>query len=243
MAATGKKSDDKGGKSWGYARPAPSQQSRIKPGVRRAQRKTGSNIGAPKPNGRPPTPLRNKITPAHRCHRVANRFEVCLRSVSTLPENAGDRLQVTEQTVASDEFAEVAHDERRPTIRRAHSRNSIHTQPIAPPAAFPGNSPNVIHSPTGRRATNVHRLRVWKAKTTIPNPLQKATWEKRRRGFHNNPRPTAQHVAARGTECFSTTSNSSPSTKTPDAPRTLGNQFQVPISPHRTRLICHLLSN
>ena len=32
-------------------------------------------------------------------------------------------------------------------------------------------------------------------------------------------------------------------TRTPDAPRTLGNQFQVPISPHRTRLICHLLPN
>ena len=243
MAATNKKSGAKRRKSSASVGIVPSHQYRTKPGVRRAQRKTGSNIGALKPNGRPPTPLHNKISPAHRCHRGANRFEACLRSVSTLAENGGDRLQVREQTIASDEFAEVAHDERRPTIRRTHSRNSIHTQPVTPPAAFPGNSPNVIHSPTGRRATNVHRIRVWKAKTTIPNPLQKATWEKRRHGLHNNPRPTAQHVAARGTECFSTTSNSSPRTKTPDAPKTLGNYSQVPIRAHRTRLICHLLPN
>ena len=57
-----------------YARLAPSQQSRAGPGVRRAPQNTRSTIRTLKADGKSPGSLRNKISPARRCHRVVARI-------------------------------------------------------------------------------------------------------------------------------------------------------------------------
>ena len=86
--ATAKKNYDKRPKSSAYASIAPSQQSQNRPGVRRAQKNTGSNVGVLKPNGKPSRPLRDRISPSRRCHRPVTKIRACLRSMRTLLEMA-----------------------------------------------------------------------------------------------------------------------------------------------------------
>ena len=81
------KNYDKRPKSSAYAMRAPSRPSRARPGARRAQQDTGSTTITPPPNGEPRGPQRNRLSPAHRCHRVATKIRACSRSVRTLPAN------------------------------------------------------------------------------------------------------------------------------------------------------------
>ena len=73
-AATANNNYDKRPKSSAYAVRAPSRPSRARPDARRARQNTGNKITKLPPNGVQPRPLRNRISPARRCHRAATKI-------------------------------------------------------------------------------------------------------------------------------------------------------------------------